>query len=111
MNQQLTQNLFNPRLRVQAAIQSKTVSFAFGVIAVLLIALLAYTGLSVNVPPAGGAATSAASLAANPELMVARRSIAPAAASDAFLAANPELMLARRLGTAAREGNVCTLRC
>lgn len=138
MNQQSTLNLFDPWGKVRSALQSKTASFLFGVAALLLIAVVAYVGLSGTVPSQENQATgNAAFLAANPELMIARRYTAPSTAgasaailaanpelsiarrfqgvagqnSDAHLAANPELIIVHRFNTATAEGNVCSLGC
>jgi len=70
-----------------------------GLAVLLLVVLGLYAGLSASPLGATGQMTSeAASLAANPELMVARRYVAVPArkAESAFLAANPELLVARR---------------
>lgn len=74
-------------------------AFVLGLAVLLLVVLGVYKGTSVIGPAAEQSVTiSSDLLAANPELMVARRYTAPetVGTESASLAENPELMVARR---------------
>jgi len=78
----------------------KVWALALGLSVFALVVLALYAGTSFTGPIAKKPVSAeAASLAANPELALARRYAVPAKAGEsAFFAANPELVIARRYG-------------
>ena len=124
MNQKRTFNLFRPKSVEQAVIHRQIPALVVGLAALLLLALTACAPVPVGglvaVPAHPGKAVASttvsenaltndwAFLAANPELILARRTTA--APMVASLAASPELIVARRYTAAMQAGaEVATL--
>jgi hypothetical protein len=95
----MTSHVHSNQIVAKGKSRRRNLALATGLAALLLTVLGLYAGLSAG--PQGTKdqmASEAAFLAANPELMVARRYAAvPARKAElAFLAANPELLVVRR---------------
>jgi hypothetical protein len=91
--------------QILCALRSTAAVVVFGAIALLLLAVVLYVGLSPSVPVSGIVTPAyAPDLAANPELIIARRYHAMAVKDISYLAANPELIVARRYTAAVMAG-------
>jgi hypothetical protein len=104
MNQALsTLNPFAPKGEAQSAAR-RMIPFLVGLSAVLLVVLVAYVAVEASEPAMEK--TDEAFLAANPELIVARRYTTGILETTeaTFFAANPELIIARRYGSSVEEG-------
>jgi hypothetical protein len=105
MNEQGTMRLSCTEARILCALRSTAAVMIFGLIGLLLLGLVVYVGLTPRLPVTGiSTASYAPDLAANPELIIARRYHAMAVKDISYLAANPELIVARRYTAAVMAG-------